>query len=115
MQFFQYALSFMSSLAASNSTLAHVLYYAITIATYALTGINALTAFWAALVALFTAMSSIPGLSFLATWASTLSEDEATVSSFENSFLLPLLNQLSITPLPTVPSTPSASTTPAAS
>lgn len=64
---------------------------------------TAFVAAWHALVMFLQALSMIPGLARLAPLASVLKADEDKLVSFENGVLLPLVQQLSVLPLPKAP------------
>lgn len=63
--------------------------------------VSGLMLLWQAVIKILQALAIIPGLSSLAALAVKLQADEQSVSSWENSFLLPILNQLSAIPVPT--------------
>jgi hypothetical protein len=70
--------------------------------------INGLMAIWAALVMILNGLSKIPGLSKLAAVASGLSVEYNSVISFEQSTLLPILQQISAFNLPVTPASQAA-------
>jgi hypothetical protein len=64
---------------------------------------SALVGLWQAIVVCLQALSQVPGLSGLSGLAASLQADEASINSFEQNYILPILNQLSAIPLPTAP------------
>lgn len=62
--------------------------------------ITALVAVWHSLVLALVAMSQVPGLSGLSGLANTLKTSEDSVEGFINTYVMPVLKQLSLLPLP---------------
>lgn len=98
-------LGFLGSIPVVGSVLAVVAKFAIP----ASACVTALVAVWHAVVGVLTALSlAVPSLAGV---AASLKADEDTITSFENSWILPILNRLSLIPLPQAPVAPA---TPAA-
>ena len=75
-----------------------------TIAHYALPAVAIVTAFvgvWHALVLVFQALAAVPGLQGLQSLADKLKTSEDKVDGFVNTYVLAVLNRLSMLPLPT--------------
>jgi hypothetical protein len=67
--------------------------------------VTALVAVWHAVVGIVAAVAALPGMSKLQGLADSLKADEDKLVSFENSWILPILNRLSMLPLPASSST----------
>jgi len=76
--------------------------------------ITALVAVWHAVVALLGVLASVPGLSVLANVANALKTDTDAVDGFLAQWVTPILNRLSMLPLPAQPAAPAAPTNPPA-
>ena len=95
---FSWVLSLLSSIPVLGPYLAVAMQWAV-----ALSGIvTALVAIWHAVVLAVGALAKLPGLSGLAGLAASLSTDDTAVEGFVNTYILPLLSQLSLLPLPAV-------------
>ncbi len=62
--------------------------------------ITALVAVWHAIVLAMSALANIPALAGLKKYANALSTDDTAVEGFVNTYILPVLSQLSMLPLP---------------
>lgn len=64
---------------------------------------TAVVSLWHAAVVSVKALSQIPGLQGLVDVATHMSTTEAAINDFENNSLLPILNRISVIPLPKAP------------
>lgn len=62
--------------------------------------VTALVAVWHAVILAIVALAKIPVLSSLSGLANSLTTDDTAVEGFVNTYILPVLNQLSMLPLP---------------
>ena len=77
-------------------------------------GVTALVACWHAVVVALAGLAHVPGLSKLQGAADFFKTTEDKIASFEHGWLMPILDQLSMIPLPTVVAAPAAPVAPAA-
>ena len=91
-------LSFLAQIPVVGTWLAAIVSYAIPASAV----VTALVALWHALVLALVALAQVPGLSGLAGIANTLKTDDDAVEGFVSTYILPVLKQLSLLPLPAV-------------
>lgn len=68
--------------------------------------VSAIVALWHGVVLALQALALIPAFSGLKNVATALQTDENAAETFINKWVLPLLDQLSLIPLPSVPAAP---------
>lgn len=101
-------LGFLTSVPYVGTFLAAVVGYALPLSAV----VTALVAVWHAVVIAMGVLAMVPALKGLAPLANTLKTDDAAVTGFVSTWLTPILNRLSLLPLPAV--APAAPTTPPA-
>lgn len=81
---------------------------------YALPAVTVVTAFvavWHAVVLALSALAAVPGLQGLSNLANALKTDDNAVEGFVSTWIVPILDRLSVLPLPTTSSSSSTTTT----